>query len=537
VTYAPEYDDCGEVVGWVASVRDITERKAAELALRESEERFRNMADAAPVLIWVSGTDKLCNWFNKPWLDFVGRKMEQEIGNGWAENVHADDLNRCLEIYVGAFEARLPFAMEYRLKRHDGEYRWILDNGIPRHGSEGEFVGYIGSCIDITDQKRTEDALRAADRRKDEFLATLAHELRNPLAPVRNAVEILRQKGLEIPELIQARDIIDRQLRQVTRLIDDLMDVSRITRDRLELRKERLDLAVVLRFAVEACLEPIDRSGQQIALELPLEPQYVEGDLTRLVQVFSNLLSNATKFSPPGGAIALVARRRGPEIVVTVRDEGIGIAAEMVPRIFEPFVQADVSLERVQGGLGIGLTLVKRVLEMHGGTIEAESEGADKGSTFTVRLPVSVQKPESAASPNDQIPPQAVRAGDRVLIADDNKDAAESLRLILNTLGYETRVVHDGTEALKAAEEFRPAFALLDLGMPRTNGYEVARHIRSQPWGKDLVLLAVTGWGQAEVRQKTREAGFDDHLVKPVDPFVLAERLASAAQRADRDRS
>jgi PAS domain S-box-containing protein len=538
VPFRDEPDGGTRVAGTIV---DITEQKEAELALRASEERFRLLADAAPVAVWISGTDKLCTWFNKSWLDFVGRSLEQEIGYGWAENVHPEHLDRCLKTYVGSFDTRQPFAMEYRLRRHDGEYRWMLDNGIPYYGPAGEFAGYIGSCLDITDRKQGEEDLREADRRKDEFLATLAHELRNPLAPVQNAVEILRLKGPRTPEVQWARDVIDRQMQQMARLIDDLMDVSRITRNRLGLRKERVELAKALRAAVETSQAVIDRSGQQLDFAPAREPIVLDADLMRLAQVFSNLLSNAAKFSERGSRISLAAERQGAEAVISVRDTGIGIPEEMLPHIFEPFTQVDRSLERAHGGLGIGLMLVKRLLEMHGGRIEARSDGPGKGSEFIVRLPIAEtrtrqpskadEKTSDERPPREDPPRPAGAKRCRILVADDNKDAAASLSMMLEIMGYETRSAYDGLQALEAADQFRPAVALLDIGMPKTNGYDVARHIRQQPWGKDIVLMAVTGWGQETDKKRTLEAGFDHHLVKPVNPSVLAKLLVSLPPR------
>jgi PAS domain S-box-containing protein len=528
----PVRDEAGAVLEVVGTIVDVTERREAEQALRESEERFRLMADAAPVLIWVSGTDRKCTWFNKPWLDFVGRPMEKELGDGWAENVHPDDFERCLTTYVTSFDARRDFSMEYRLRRHDGMYRWVLDNGVPRIAPDGGFLGYIGSCLDITTRREHEDALRDADRRKDEFLATLAHELRNPLAPVRNAVEILRLRGPDIPELQTARDMIDRQMRQMARLVDDLMDVSRITRGRLELRRERSALAPVLQAAVETNRSALDAAEQTLEMRIPEEPILLDGDPMRLAQVFANLLGNAAKFSPRGGRIAIAAERRGEQAVITVRDHGRGLAASELPHIFDLFVQGDAGGKRSQGGLGIGLTLVRRLVEMHGGRVEARSEGPGLGSEFTVSLPLAEAPASRAAAPAfPAAAPAPAASRGRVLVADDNRDAAASLSAMLGLLGYDIRTVFDGGEALRAAEEFRPQAALLDIGMPHTNGCDVARHIRKQPWGKEMVLLAVTGWGQDKDRRLTLEAGFDHHLVKPVDPRVIATLLERARQK------
>jgi PAS domain S-box-containing protein len=325
---------------------DISDEKRAEAGLRESEQRFRLVADAAPVLIWMSGTDKLCYWFNKPWFDYTGRTLEMETGNGWAEGVHPDDFDRCLQTYSAAFDARNAFSMEYRLRRHDGEFRWLIDNGVPRYNSGGEFDGYIGSCVDVSDYKNAEAELRDSHRRKDEFLATLAHELRNPLAPLRNGLQLMKLTSGQQAGFEQARSMMERQLTQMVRLIDDLMDMSRINQGKLELRKEPVPLAVVLNTALESSGPQIDKKGHQLTVTLPTQSLVVDADTTRLAQVFLNLLNNAAKYSDPGGHIQLDVTLEGGEAVVAVKDTGIGIAADQLPRIFEMFTQVGGSLER-----------------------------------------------------------------------------------------------------------------------------------------------------------------------------------------------
>lgn len=388
---------------------------------------------------------------------------------------------------------------------------------------------YVRQAADFIQRCRADEALGEAARRKDEFLAMLAHELRNPLAPVRNAIQILRLEGTRAPQELWARDVIDRQIQQMTRLIDDLLDVSRITRGRLELRKERVELARVLQGAVETSRPLIDGSGHELSVDLPADPIYLDADITRLAQVFSNLLNNAAKYSDRGSRISLTAERQGSDVVVSVRDCGIGIPREMLTRVFDMFAQVDRSLERTVGGLGIGLTLVKRLVEMHGGTVEAQSEGTGKGSEFVVRLPIPVLQRPQGSRPAGIADASAASDRRRILVADDNKDAATSMSMLLRMLGYETRTAFDGHEAVEAAADFRPDVALLDIGMPKMNGYDVARRLREQAWARDLVLIAVTGWGQAEDKQRTLEAGFGHHLVKPVDPADLAELLASLA--------
>ncbi len=380
--------------------------------------------------------------------------------------------------------------------------------------------------------ERTE-ALREADRRKDEFLATLAHELRNPLAPIRNATQLLKTRDAAASEVQWARDLIDRQALHMTRLIDDLMDVSRINRGRLELRREYVELAKAVQAAVEAGRPHMDEQGHELTVTLPPEPVIVDADLVRLSQVFLNLLTNAAKYSEKGSRIDLRGERQGGDVVVTVKDAGIGIPAANLRTIFEMFSQVEGALSRSQGGLGIGLSLVKRLVEMHGGHIEARSNGAGQGSEFVVRLPIVVEQACFRKTSDDGAEAQPTSKL-RILVVDDNRDAASSLAMLLEMMGNDVRTAHDGDEAVRAAGEFHPHVVLLDIGLPKMNGYEAARTIREEPWGKNMVLIAVTGWGQDEDKRKSQDAGFDQHMVKPVDPQVLMKMLAELDRVSDR---
>jgi signal transduction histidine kinase len=371
-------------------------------------------------------------------------------------------------------------------------------------------------------QQRTQE-LTAADQQKDEFLALLAHELRNPLAPIRNAVYILQRKNPPEPEVQWGLDVIERQLQQMIRLIDDLLDLSRITRSTLDLRQERIDLAEVLQGAVETSLPLIEAGGQDFVVTLPPELIALDADPIRLAQVIANLLNNASKYTERGGHIWLTAERQGGDAVVTVRDTGIGIPAEMLPRIFEMFMQGDQSRDRAQGGLGVGLTLAKRIVELHGGTITAHSDGPGQGSMFIVRLPVVSQRLRARRESERTAPAASLR----ILVVDDERISAASLGMLLQIEGYEIRTAYDGLEAVGVADEFRPDVVLLDIGLPKMNGYEVAHRIRQQPWGRMTVLIALTGWGQETDQQRSTEMGFDHHLVKPVDPPDLVHLLAS----------
>jgi signal transduction histidine kinase/ActR/RegA family two-component response regulator len=381
-------------------------------------------------------------------------------------------------------------------------------------------------------QRQMREALSESDRRKDEFLATLAHELRNPLAPVRNAIHILRARmPASAPELQWARDVIDRQVTQMARLIDDLMDVARITRGTIELRRTHIALEEVVRIAIETSRPTIDASGHELHVRLPAEPLYLDADLIRLAQVFANLLNNAAKYTAPGGRIAVTAERDRDTVLVSVSDSGMGIPPDKLARVFEPFTQLDRTLERSKGGLGIGLALAKRLVEMHGGDIEAQSTGPGQGSRFVARLPLSAEQGvQRVVAPVGPLP---ARGRKRILIADDNHDAATSLGILLNDAGYDVRTVADGGQALEMAAQFRPDIALLDIGMPVLNGYEAARHIREQPWGHAVLLVALTGWGGTEHRQQTAKAGFDHHLTKPVDPAALTRLLATWSTPTD----
>jgi PAS domain S-box-containing protein len=532
------FDDQGAVIEYQAVGRDITERKRAEdehrqlesqrqieRVLRASEERFRSLADNAPVLIWMSGLRNEAVYFNKPWLDFTGRSVEEELGFGWIDSIHPDDRQSCVETSDAAFARQEPLAMQFRLRRRDGEYRWILDNGIPYFGADGAFSGYIGSCVDITPRKVAEEELEQAGRRKDEFLAMLGHELRNPLEPIGMAVEMMRTLTPADDSIAWARDVIGRQLRQLTRLVDDLLDVSRITRGKITLLLTPVELTSVVAQAVETSRPLIDSRGHELALHVPSDPVWVRGDAARLGQVLSNLLNNAAKYTPDGGRIALTAERRDSEAILTVADNGLGLPAEGLERVFDLFWQFE-SRDHAQRGLGIGLTLVKRLVELHGGNVEVRSPGRNRGSEVVVRLPALEAHAElPTVAPLGATRQPLVRR--RILVVDDNIDAAEALSRILELQNQEVCVAHDGHAALQMAGAMQPEIVFLDIALPKMNGLEVARQLHAGSPIRPLLLVAVTGYGQEEDRRRTAEAGFDHHLVKPIDPQVLRSLLAS----------
>jgi PAS domain S-box-containing protein len=400
----------------------------------------------------------------------------------------------------------------------------IDDSAAPIRDAHGMMTGAVLIFRDITERKAAERLLREADRRKDEFLAVLAHELRNPLAPMRNALEMVRLSADDPGVVGKVRGTMERQVDHMVRLTDDLLDVSRITRNRLELRRKPVDLSVIVHRAMESSDPLLKERRHTVTLALPATPLVVDADEGRLAQVLYNLLGNAAKYTLPGGRIHVRAMRDGADAVITVSDNGIGIARENLQGVFEMFTQVDASLERSQGGLGIGLTLSRRIVELHGGTIDAASEGPGKGSTLTVRLRAAHGSTAAEPSPSRTF---ALPRGRRVLIADDNRDSADTLASMLEMVGHDVRVCYDGVNALTQAELFRPDVMLLDIGMPALNGLELASRIRERPWGAAIRLIALTGWGQPEDLKRSQRAGFDHHLVKPVELSRLQELLGA----------
>jgi signal transduction histidine kinase len=440
---------------------------------------------------------------------------------GRDEVAQLDQAFRGMAAEVAESEASLRRSAEatrvlYEQARRSGEEIRLLNEGLELRIAER-----------TAELARANDALREADRGKDEFLAMLSHELRNPLAPVRNALQVLKMPGVDAAMARDARELMERQLQQMVRLVDDLLDVSRILRGRIELRKESLDLAAVFARAVETARPRLDARGQELTVTLPSRPLRLEGDLVRLAQVVGNLLVNAAKYSDKPGRVWLTGERDGGEAVIRVRDSGVGIPPEQLPRIFDLFAQGERSLARSQGGLGIGLTLVRRLAQMHGGSVSASSPGAGQGSEFVVRLPALPGEPARKEAPAEE-PLQAASQPRRVLVVDDNVDAAESAAMLLRYLGHEVEVAYEGPSALGAVSAFRPEVVLLDIGLPGMSGYDVARELRERPEGKGLVLAAVTGYGQEEDRRRSREAGFDCHLTKPLAPAALAAFLESS---------
>ncbi|HEV7616822.1 MAG TPA: PAS domain S-box protein [Burkholderiaceae bacterium] len=517
--------------------RDITSQRHAEQSARESESRFRRMADTAPVLIWQSDTDALCDYFNRPWLTFTGRPLELELGNGWTDGVHPEDLRYCLQIHRRAFASRESFQVAYRLRRHDGQYRWLLDNGAPRYAPDGGFEGYVGSCIDITQHKELEEALRTrteelllAGRRKDEFLAMLSHELRNPLAPIANSIAVIRTFDIADPLLASSLTIIQRQADHLRELVNDLLDVARVANGKINASKEAITLESVIDRALEISHPKIAMYAHTLEVLKPSGPVYINGDLMRLAQALSNIVNNAAKFTPESGVIKLIAGQRYGQAFITVRDNGLGISRDFQPRLFELFAQADESLARTQSGLGIGLTIAHEIAILHGGTIESRSDGIGCGSEFTLYLPTTLNNAaDKTADIKKELPVATALTENkdfRILLIDDNIDANESMGSLLKLLHYDVRTAKDAETGLDIAIAFKPHLILSDIGLPGMNGYQLAPALRKAAGARKMIIAAATGYGLASDRLRSQAAGFDHHLVKPIDADFLLNFVA-----------
>ena len=522
----PRFDDEGAVAGALHLLLDITERKETDAALKISELRYRHLFESATDGILIldaasaritDANPRICELLGQTHADLVGRELWQ----------------------VGLFEDRDACVAAMRTLQRE---RYVRLEDVPLQTRPGrridvEFVSNVygkapcevAQCNirDITARKSAAEELRESSQRKSEFLAMLAHELRNPLAPIRSALEIISHAGGDAATQRAAVETMQRQVAHMVRMVDDLLDVSRVERGTIELRRRRVDLADVVRQAAELAQPLCDRLQHRFTVTLPAQPVHVDADPTRLAQVLGNLLNNACKFTPtPGGRVELTLGREAAQAVIRVRDNGVGIAADQMARIFEMFVQVDSSLERSASGLGIGLTLVRTLVELHGGTVQAASDGVGRGSEFVIRLPALAATSESGpGAPEPVLGECAASVPRRILVVDDNRDATESLALLLQLEGHVTRAAYDGLEALEVARSFDPEIVLLDIGLPGLNGYEVAHCLRQQPGGDRLLLVALTGWGQDDDRVRTRAAGFDEHLVKPVDPALLARVL------------
>src|SRR5262245_3060868 len=567
----PLTEDTVEAIATVAApIAQGIERKRAEEALRSSEEKFRVLADTAPVMIWASDIDTLCTFFNKPWLDFTGCSMDEELGYGWMESVHSEDYDRCLKTYNTSCEARKPFKLEYRLRRRDGEYRWILDHGVPRYSPGGDFLGYIGSCIDITERKQAEArereqlareqvaraAAEAANRSKDEFLAMVSHELRTPLNAILGHTRMLRYGAADVDTVNNVTAIVERNAKAQLQIVEDLLDSACANTGRLQIETCPVDLTPVLESALDTVRAAAEAKGVLLVADFGPGPEELFGDSARLQQVVWNLLSNAIKFTPEGGRVELQMESDANHIHVKVSDTGRGIEPEFLPFIFDLFRQADSSSTRRYGGLGLGLSIVKHLVELHGGTITAASAGEGSGATFTVTLPRRqlefIETPIPAVAPReapteDSIPmDQGLSLEDvSVFVVDDQEEARELLIKALSKYGAHVTAASSGVEALAFLSNppggRRPDVLILDIAMPDEDGYTALKKVRAmeaeQGAAEDRIpAIALTAYGRSEDRLRALQAGFQMHVAKPVQPAELAVIITSLTTRRARER-
>lgn len=517
---------------------DNDPEQQARLVIHRSDLQFRRLLEKLPAAAYTCDTEGLITYYNQAALDLWGRAPKlnnaQDRYCGSFKLFNSDDgtpiSHESCWMALALTEETDYYGQEIVIERPQGNRLTVMAYANPIYDEWSRLVGAVNVLVDITERKQAEERLNNADRAKNEFLATLAHELRNPLAPIRNAVEILHLNGNPSLELQWALDVIDRQMNYMTRLIDDLLDLARITEKKLRLRKESVALTEIIRTAIEASRPLIDSRSQEFDVALPSDPVVIHGDPTRLAQVIANLLNNASRYTEVGGKIWLSTQRQGDHVVVTVRDTGIGIVPEMLPRIFDMFVQTPESMEHSRGGLGIGLTLAKQLIEGHGGSIVAHSNGLGTGSEFAVYLQASTPSSQSQQSVRPEKTRSYRRIPLRILVVDDNQDSATSLGVLLRMVCDDVRAVNDGIEALRVTEEFKPNVVLLDIGLPGMNGFDVARAIRGRKEWEKVVLVALTGWGAQEDREESYRAGFKHHLVKPVNPPVLLALLESIAE-------
>lgn len=633
---------------------DITHRKGTELALRRSEAFYRQALEALPGMTFTCTAEGFVDYLSEQWQDFTGIPSERLMGDAWPDMMHPADRAATIEGWQRAVAQGSLYDVEYRVRRHDGEYRWFQARGTPIRDADGRIASWLGMAVDVhalkeaqaalkatgdrlaraqsaggigvweldeatglvvwseevakllgvpateleavppqvwrdalhpedipkieaglaagwntgrfhqvyrvvhpdgrmlwleaeaqvvtnpegtgrrlagtvrdvTEQQAAEEALRTADRLKDEFLATLAHELRNPLAPLRTGLEILRRGQPGTPGVEQARAMMERQLAHMVRLVDDLLDISRISRGHIEIRREPVEVGTVIAHAVESSRQLVESKRHALEVELGSEVLWVEGDLTRLAQVVGNLVNNAAKYTAPGGSIRVGSRRRGDAVEIYVTDNGAGIDAAAQPRVFDLFMQVEDTRRHSQGGLGVGLALVRRLVELHGGSVTVQSGGVGRGSTFVVSLPPAAAFGREALAPAAPADGQATMTGRRVLVVDDNVDAAETLVMFLALAGHEARMAHDGHQAIEVARSFLPQVVLLDIGLPGLSGLDVARRLRGDPALAGAFLVALTGWGTDDDKRTCLDAGFDLHLTKPVDVAAVESALA-----------
>jgi|HubBroStandDraft_5_1064220.scaffolds.fasta_scaffold07488_3 PAS domain S-box-containing protein len=520
----------GRLTGFLKITRDLTERRRHEETLRESEERFRLLVNSVKeYAIFMLDADGCVASWNLGAERIIGYTAAEIIGRSVACLYPAEAAERgAPQRDLATVVAHGGMEINGRRVRKDGTRFWANVVICSVHDLDGKLRGFAQVTRDLTERKQFKE-LEESQQRTHEFLAMLSHELRNPLAPLKTSVDIMRLREMSDPVLIRARDVIDRQVQHLTHIIDELLDVSRITSGRIRLTSETLDLQGVVLRAVEAARPLFDSKGHTLEIEAPASHVWVRGDLTRLTQVFVNLLNNAAKYTPDRGRIEVSIRSTDKSAAVHIRDNGIGIAAELLPRMFDLFTQGDRPLDRTDGGLGVGLALVHRLVSLHGGVVKAFSEGIGRGSELVVTLPQYCQEISMPVA-SDPPPPEPQQKRRRLMVIDDNKDAAESMSMLFELWGHEVICAYDGRGALETAAKYRPDAVFLDIGLPGMDGYEIAERLRELPESARTVLVAITGYGQDEDRRRSREAGIDHHLVKPVSPETLHKLLDSLAR-------
>ncbi len=518
----------------VAYVLDISESKKAQLALKESEVQFRTLAENIPQLAWMANSDGWIFWYNSRWFEYTGTTPDEMRGWGWEKVHHPDFVEAVRAKYRRQIvEQQIAWEDLFPLRSADGEYRWFLSRAVPIRDRNGQIVRWFGTNTDITIQREAEEALELANRRKDEFLAMLAHELRNPLAPISTAAELLGVAGSDKDTVKKYSEIISRQVRHLTDLVDDLLDVSRVTRGLVSIEKAPLDIKDAIHSAIEQSKPLIDSRAHVLTVRLARDDTVVLGDRTRLIQVLTNLLNNAAKYTPLGGHIELCMEIREPCVCISISDNGIGMDANLLPHVFDLFTQAERTPDRSQGGLGLGLALVRSIMTQHGGNVTAKSEGPGKGSTFTLSIPLSSR--QRAAGGNSSTGTSADHAARplSILVVDDNVDAAESLAALLRAQGHAVTLCHNAKSALDEARMLRPDALVLDIGLPDMDGYELSRRLHAMPETRGALYIALTGYGQAHDKVLAKAAGFDHYFVKPVDMALLRGALSAAVPIAN----
>lgn len=552
LSISPLRNAAGEIVGASKIARDISQQKRAEEALRVSNERFRLMADSAPVLIWIADRTKARNWFNRRWLEFTGRPTDMEAGFGWTQSVHEDDLARMLQQYAEGFDTHKPFRTEYRIRRADGMARWLIEQAQPLfEGADGAFSGYIGSCVDITESKQLqserEETLKAeraareeaerVGRLKDEFLATVSHELRTPLNAILGWSTLLRRLEPGGEDHARGLETIERNARVQGQIIADLLDMSRIISGKVQLDVQSLNLSDVINAALDAVKLSMEAKKLRVRVTLDAKAGRLRGDPNRLQQVFWNLLTNAVKFTPAGGRIDLMLERVNSHVEVSIEDSGVGIKPEFLAFVFDRFRQADSSTSRRHGGLGLGLSIVKHLVELHGGSVRVKSQGEGHGATFVVALPISVMRTEETGSSErpafSDVDVSTIELpslkGVRALVVDDQEDARVLMCRLIEEQGGNCALAASAEEALNLVVKEDVNILISDIGMPDFDGYELIRKIRGLPSAavRNLPAIALTAYARADDRQRALLAGFQMHVSKPVEPRELIAGIAS----------